>query len=300
MEVAPGIHRIESDLGPRMMAQYLLRGDDLTVLVDTGLRDTPDRAIAPYLRGLGLAPADVDLVLVSHADVDHCGGNRRFLELAPQARVLVHADDRDWVASNDAMMRGNYLWYRDYGFGPDEESVAWISEHLGGDAPVHGTVRDGEVMRLGAQRQVEVLHLPGHTPGHVGLWEPDGRVAVIVDAALERGVYDRDGTLLIPPRIYDVQAYRSTLRRLLDLRPRLLLTAHYPVFEGPAALAFLERSLAHADAVENVVREVVGAGEEDLWAVTRAVDARLGPYPEFTIELAAAVRWHLEHTAAAR
>ena len=40
MEVAPGIHRIESVLGPRPFSQYLLR-DERTLLVDTGVKETP-------------------------------------------------------------------------------------------------------------------------------------------------------------------------------------------------------------------------------------------------------------------
>jgi hypothetical protein len=48
MEVAPGIHRIEADLGERYVCQYLLVGDERTLLVDTGLRDMPEEVIAPY------------------------------------------------------------------------------------------------------------------------------------------------------------------------------------------------------------------------------------------------------------
>ena len=48
-EVATGVHRIESDLGPRFMAQYLLVGAERSVLVDTGLSTTPDEVLAPAL-----------------------------------------------------------------------------------------------------------------------------------------------------------------------------------------------------------------------------------------------------------
>ena len=51
MEVAPGIHRIEGDLGERYVCQYLLVGEERTLLVDTGLRDMPNTVIAPYLDG---------------------------------------------------------------------------------------------------------------------------------------------------------------------------------------------------------------------------------------------------------
>src|SRR6185436_7079636 len=52
-EVAPGVHRVEEDLGPRFMAQYVLTGSERTVLVDSGLSETFDTAIAPYLASIG-------------------------------------------------------------------------------------------------------------------------------------------------------------------------------------------------------------------------------------------------------
>jgi hypothetical protein len=72
------------------------------------------------------------------------------------------------------MMDGNYLWYRDHGFGPDEDVAAWIREQLGGDSRVDDTVADGETLRLGADLSVEVLHLPWP---HRGPRRPVGRRA---------------------------------------------------------------------------------------------------------------------------
>jgi len=45
VEILPGIHRIESDLGERFMCQYLLVGEDRIILVDTGLSGTPEDVI---------------------------------------------------------------------------------------------------------------------------------------------------------------------------------------------------------------------------------------------------------------
>ena len=47
MEILPGIHRIESDLGERFMCQYLLLGEERTLLVDTGLAGTPEGSSSP-------------------------------------------------------------------------------------------------------------------------------------------------------------------------------------------------------------------------------------------------------------
>jgi glyoxylase-like metal-dependent hydrolase (beta-lactamase superfamily II) len=293
VEVVPGIHRIESDLGPRFVAQYLLVGGERTLLVDTGLRDTPAEAIEPYARGLGLGLERLDYVLVSHADVDHCGGNRALRERAPGARILCHEEDRRWIESNAAMLRENYLWYEAYGFGPDEEAKAFIAEQLGGDCPVDVGLRGGETIRLGADWSVDVLHLPGHTLGHLALWDPRSGALLVIDAVLERGVYDRAGNRLIPPRYYDARGYEATIRRARSLSPDVLLTAHYPVMEGVEAAAFLDRSLAFVGDLRRAVERGLRDGVTDLWELTQAADRSVGPYPEFMTELGASVRAHL-------
>jgi glyoxylase-like metal-dependent hydrolase (beta-lactamase superfamily II) len=290
MEVAPGIHRIEGDLGERYVCQYLLLGEERTLLVDTGLRDMPAEVIAPYLATLNRSLEDVDDVLISHADVDHCGGNAALRAVAPRARLMCGEADRAWIECNEAMMAGNYRWYEPYGFGPSADDVAFLERELGGDAPVDVGLRGGETLRLGPSRRVEVLALPGHTPGHLGLWDPRSGAAIVIDAVLGDGIYDRAGNRLIPPRYYSAAGYEATIRRLRALDPALLLTAHYPVMERDAAREFLDRSLAFVQAVRAAVRT---AGATDLRPLTQAVDAAVGPFPAFTHELAASVRAHL-------
>ena len=137
---------------------------------------------------------------------------------------------------------------------------------------------------------VEVLHLPGHTPGHIGLWDEQTRAAIVIDAVLADGIRGRDGSKLIQPRYYDLAALRQTIARLEALRPELLLTAHYPVLERADALDWLATGRAFVDDVERVVRAAPVEERDDLWALTRRVDAELGPFPEFMTELGATVR----------
>jgi glyoxylase-like metal-dependent hydrolase (beta-lactamase superfamily II) len=290
MEVVPGIHRIEGDLGERYVCQYLLVGEERTLLVDTGLRDMPAEVIAPYLATLDRSLEDIDDVLISHADVDHCGGNRALRAAAPRARLLCGEADRAWIESNEAMMADNYRWYESYGFGPSADDIAFLERELGGDAPIDLGLRGGETLRLGPSQRVEVLALPGHTPGHLGLWDPQTQTAIVIDAVLGEGIYDRAGNRLIAPRYYSATDYEATIRRLRALDPGMLLTAHYPVMERDAARDFLDRSLAFVHAMRDAVR---AAESTDLWPLTQEVDAAVGPFPSFTHELAASVRAHL-------
>jgi len=161
---------------------------------------------------------------------------------------------------------------------------------MSGDSPIDVGLSGGETIRLDADRVVEVLHLPGHTPGHIGLWDEHTQAAIVIDAVLADGIYDRARNKLIPPRYYDLQALRTTIDRLEALRPELLLTAHYPVLDRTEALEWLAIGRAFVDDVERVIREAPAEERDDLWALTQRVDAALGPFPQFMTELGATVR----------
>ena len=293
MEILPGIHRIQSDLGARFMCQYVLVGEDRTILVDTGIAGTPEEVIIPYLEEIGLSIGDIDEVVISHADVDHCGGNRALKERDPSLWFSCGEPDRAYVQSNQVMLAEIYRWSEPYGFGPDEDSLDWIRRELGGDSPIDAGLRGGETIRLGPDRRIEILHLPGHTLGHLGIWDPKNDAAIIVDAALETGIYDSEGNRLLPPRYFDATQYQSTIRKLKTLRPEHLLTAHYPPMQGEEAFAFLDRSLNFTKQVHRVVGEGIRDGTTDLWELTKRADAQLGPYLEFMTELGAGVRAHM-------
>ncbi len=247
-EIADGIYRIESDLGQRFMCQYVVAGRERALLVDTGLTDTPAAVIDPYLTQAGLEP---DFVLISHADNDHVGGNRGFRTSHPDAIFACHELDRRWIESNEALVRENYGWHATYGF-PAANADELLAS-MGGDSPIDVGLSGGETIRLNASRRIEVLHLPGHTPGHLGLWDARTRAAIIIDAVLADGIYTRTGRKLIPPRYYDLQALRETIARLEALQPELLLTAHYPVLDRSEALEWLATGRAFVDDVERVV-----------------------------------------------
>jgi glyoxylase-like metal-dependent hydrolase (beta-lactamase superfamily II) len=293
MEVAPGIHRIESDLGPRFMCQYFFAGAERRLLFDAGLAATPAEVIVPYLEGVGYSFDAIDYFVTSHADLDHCGGNRLCKELAPDAVLMCHERDRAWVGSNAAMMAENYGWHEAYGFPQfDADERAEVARDLGGDQPVDVGLRGGEVFCLEPGWNLEIMHLPGHTFGQLGIWDPRSRSAIIIDAVLADGIYDRAGNRLIPPRYYTATGYRETISRIRSLRPELLLTAHYSVMHSDEADAWLDRAFAFTDSLEGVVRAAIDEGVTDLWELTKRADQRVGPYPDFMTELGASVRAH--------
>ena len=201
MEIAPGIHRIESHLGARFMAQYVLAGDGPNGARRHGHARDAGRRPAPLPRVPRARPRGARRRADQPRRQRPLGGNRALRDLHPDARFACHELDRRWVESNDALVAENYLWHEAYGFDePDEAGRAELRASCGGDAPIDTGLRGGETIRLGNGWRVEVLHLPGHTLGHIGIWDSRSRAAIVIDAVLERGIYARDGSLLIPPR----------------------------------------------------------------------------------------------------
>ena len=299
-EVAPGIYRIESILGPRPFAQYLLR-EERSLLVDTGIATTPDEVILPSFQELGLDPADLNYVLISHADVDHFGGNATVRAAAPRAIFCAHLADCDWIGDRERILRERYGWYAAHGPDADYDTDTkdWLRNALGPDVPVDLHLVGGEVFRLGPRLSVEVLHLPGHSLGHIGLWDPSSRSAIITDATLGAGLLNNEGEVIHPPPYMLLEEYEATVRRLQRLAPERLLTAHYAVMEGAEVDRFLDESLAFVARARSAIEAAIEESDEvTMSGSLTTLNPILGPFTSMVNELGGPIRTHLQELVA--
>jgi len=293
-QVQPRIYRISSILGLRRFAQWLVVGDERLLLVDSGVAGTIEEHVLPALAEIGRTPGDITDVVVSHADVDHYGGNAALRRAVPGPRICAHELDRPLIESWAAISRERYGWYRGYGLDYDEATWAWLENAAGPDTALDGTVAAGEAIDLGGI-SVEVLHLPGHSPGHLGVLHRDSGTAIVIDAVLERGLYTTDDEIISPPPYSSVPAYRQTVERLRALRPERLGTSHYAPVEGRSAVdTFLDASASFVDDLDACLRAELGPEPKPLEAYWRAADAGVGPFREMRVELARSVGAHLE------
>jgi glyoxylase-like metal-dependent hydrolase (beta-lactamase superfamily II) len=290
VEIAPGIHRIESVLGPRPFSQYLLR-DERALLVDTGVKETPGDVILPFLHSAGVDPSELELVLISHADVDHFGGNAAIRAAVPNALICAHAADAPWIEDRELIMRERYGWYESYGVPYPPDVLAWLRNAMGPDVPVDLRLQGDEEIRLGPELVVRVLHLPGHSPGHIGLWEPRSRTAIVQDAVMARGLLDTEARVIHPPPVPFVTEYERSARLLSELRPARLLTAHYDVIEGDEVERFLDETIEYVRRTRVVVKQALDEDPEiTLAKLLERADSELGPYSSMPNELAATLR----------
>ena len=133
---------------------YLIRHGDQQMIWDTGfpaswkgqthdlgdLTVRIDKTLAEQLAQVGLKPADIDIVGISHMHSDHTGQAAEM----PQAELLIGKADFDQTK------------------GKDDPFGSWRSD----GAKVRAVTGDTDVFGDGS---VVALHLPGHTPDHLAL-----------------------------------------------------------------------------------------------------------------------------------
>jgi glyoxylase-like metal-dependent hydrolase (beta-lactamase superfamily II) len=286
-------------VGGRPLQLYLLRGDLRTVLLDTGCAPDPEAIIFPYLVGLGLEPADVDMVVNSHSDLDHCGGNAAMKRAHPGVVLTCGEADRPLIEDPQVMWDRRYGAYAArHAIAPDEAGRTWIMEMLGAAQPVDITWRGGERLRLSHDWLVEIRATPGHSPGHLAIYDPRSRVALTGDAVHGAVYLDTHGRPALCPTYLDVDAYRSTIINLRGWGAEMLAGCHWPVATGPEVATFLDESeefthLAERALMDELARRPAGASLREL---IDAVGPRLGDWPRAVdVELVYALSGHMDH-----
>ena len=280
MEIRPGLHRVQAPLEERFVALYLLVGTDAALLVDTGVPASITETLLPYLDEAGIPRDKVKWAVNTHCDWDHTGGNRALKEALPHVQLMAGAADVPLVEDVEALIDSRYgEFILTDGFVDPPELTASIREWAQ-LVPVDRPLAGGEQFDLGG-RSVTVLHVPGHSPGHVAVHDPENRALMIGDATLGATVPFADGRPAFPPTYRDTADYVDSIHAFRALDAELLLTAHYPVYEGEGVAAFLDESEAYTEQVDEILAGLLQAQDAPSTALEliRAAGDALGPWP---------------------
>jgi glyoxylase-like metal-dependent hydrolase (beta-lactamase superfamily II) len=275
MEIAPGIHRIKCKFGSkRMVYVHLLVGEHASMLVDTGCAHNPAQEILPYMQAIGFDPADLTYILISHSDIDHQGGNAPVKEVAERAILMCHELDRPWVEDTEALIDGRYSQFEaDHGIGYGEEGKQGIREGCL-SYPLDLTLSGGERFRLADDWTVEAVHTPGHTWGHLAVYDPRSGTMISGEAAMWTGILDEDWRPAMPPTYCYVDTYIATQERLSSMNIAVLAPAHWPIQRGPEVAEFIAESKNYCLHVES--RLLALAEAQGMLTLREAIDT-LGP-----------------------
>lgn len=244
MEIFPHVYQIRSMIADRNLYQYLFVGEN-TVLLDTGMASTPRDVILPFLQELGISLDRLTLAINTHADADHHGGNATLKASASRVLLACGELDRQVIESPRRLFSSRYnQWVQEHGVGLslNPKAEAWVRQMAGTEHRIDLTFRGGESLAIDDERRLRVLHVPGHSNGHLAFYSPEHRALFVGDAV--HGYYcpSADGKSSLPPAYYGVLAYLSTLQSLEALEVEWIYSAHWPTYAGPHVAEFLDES----------------------------------------------------------
>lgn len=187
-----------------------VRGRESNLLFDSGLGVVSLRAQFPWLTATPL------VAVASHTHFDHIGNTHEFphrLVHRAEAHIMAHPTAAATVADRFATLEMFERLPPD-GFDPATYAVR--------PAPATRLVEAGDIIDLG-DRHLTVLHLPGHSPGSIALWEAHTGILLSGDA-----VYD--GPLIDDAYHSNVDEYLETMHRLREIPVRMVHAGHFPSF----------------------------------------------------------------------
>ena len=232
----PGIHGplAEDELdGYVQSGVYLIRGKGESLLVDSGNWTLPE-----YNNGMGEFLVNLldkeknalKYIFITHFHYDHVG-NADMLKKRYGAQVVCHPLDRPIIEDPMIVTRRENITrlgttpeklLEDFNLKPGESfglsDPEIVRKYWNFPVEIDRTVEDGDILDVGGLK-LEVVHLPGHCPGHIGLWNPNTRT-------LYPGDLMHYPTPLGPFPIGNAKDHSHSIQRCIAYAPDLLLEGH--------------------------------------------------------------------------
>ena len=300
---------------------YLFEGPDGVALFDAGYgTNEATRAMTDELKARGYTPADIRMLVISHAHPDHLGMAAWVKEQSPDSQLVMLEREWQWIQER-------WLGFDDW----EEHSNDWLVRHgidraeveaadragaigLGGAVSPQGlrrlagrvwhrfserhrdrnwrrsfrmdtkpdrVVQDGETIEFGDWR-LQSVWTPGHTPGHLCVYEPNHKLMLTGDHVLPRitpnvSMHNDDEANGRSP----LAEYMSSLAKTAEFDSKQGLPAHEYNIEQLSARC--RELIEHHDERLDEVLLGIGDGAATASDVSRRVKWNTRPFQEFSI-----------------
>lgn len=273
-EVAPGVLSVPvafPNNPMRYTLSYVLVGGDECVVVDPGFDSDEGHAqLAAAMARLDVTPAEITGIIATHFHTDHLGMASR-LARGSGAWIALGEHERRYIsdfadAGEESLL--DQARMRSWGVPEDRVPEAALSRAglrgLRDLADADRRLANSETIHV-AGRHLRIMATPGHTPGHVCLWDDDCRLVLAGDHVLPR----------ISPNVsLEIRGDSDPLRHNIESLQQIsshddyeVCPAHEYRFRGVATRA---RTLeAHIDERSREVLDVLGAGAASVHEVAR-------------------------------
>jgi len=242
-----GISAVDSGFGrPFLDAIHLIVEGGRAAIIDSGTNASVPRVLQA-LAEKGVAPRQVDFVILTHIHLDHAGGAGALIAALPNARLTAHPRGARHMIDPLRLVAGTMAVYGEEETRRMYGTIVPVPKDRVVETP-HGTT-----LRL-AGRELLFLDTPGHARHHVCIVDrKSGHIFAGDTFGLSYRELDCDGRQFVFPTTTPVQfdpaALHRSLEVLLDFNPGAIYVTHYSqVRDVPRLAADLHRLIdAHVD-----------------------------------------------------
>ncbi|MGD8228905.1 MAG: MBL fold metallo-hydrolase [Desulfobacteraceae bacterium] len=227
-----------SSFWPESANVYLFRDGDGISLFDVGCGNmAPVDRLFSALEGLGWKSKPVKQIVLSHVHPDHSGALEILLNEVMPERIILHKQDLPYALEPEkltlsfdiALCKGQFSAMGHEvpkgSKGPEFELIPYFKALGCSTCPVKPTktVLEGDLIHIG-DYHFQILHTPGHAPGHMSLYDSDRRVLLAGDIVGEMVAW-------YTPSSGGAAMYLESLEKVEALDIDLVLPSHGDVIQ---------------------------------------------------------------------
>ncbi|MFW9990219.1 MAG: MBL fold metallo-hydrolase [Candidatus Odinarchaeota archaeon] len=159
----------------------------------------------------------INKVILSHWHEDHIHGNR----LLRNAKFYIHPEDKFLIENVDK-------FYEYYGVSGsyEDDAMGWLMQGLRYEnTRIEKTIEDNEIIKIGKNYDLKVLHTPGHTAGHCSFYELNSKIGFLADIDLTKFVFYGG----VDSNLID---FERSIKKLKEFEMNIAITGHRGVIRG--------------------------------------------------------------------
>jgi glyoxylase-like metal-dependent hydrolase (beta-lactamase superfamily II) len=233
MHIAPGVEMLElkAELmnGPGVLCPALIWDHQNAVLVDAGLPGMVPQFIEA-IESSGVSPAKLTHIIITHHDFDHIGSLGELQKSLPRrVETLSHPEEVPYIQGEKPPVKMTpqavAQMQEQMKSLPEERRramQAMLDAMKNREKPkVDRTVVDGEVLPICGG--IQIIHVPGHTPGHVCLYLASVKALITGDA-----LFVESGDLVPAPPLFnaDTPTALASLKKLTRYDIETVISYH--------------------------------------------------------------------------
>jgi len=174
MQITKQIHAIKipfivtNDQGiniERFVYSYVVKGEEICI-IDCGISGS-EKIIYEYLENIGISPEEISLMVLTHSHPDHIG-SAPSIKARTGCKVAAHIAEKPWIEDID-------LQY-------NERPLPNFYELVEGSVHIDTLLDDGNIIDLGDNALIRIIHTPGHSKGSITLYLPHDGVLITGDS----------------------------------------------------------------------------------------------------------------------